>query len=279
MSASGGVVAHIRSMVPSLLPTEQAVAQVFLDRSSDVIDMSSQQVADAAGASRATVVRTCQSLGYSGYQQLRVLLTRDAGTVASPTDTVPQNIVRRAFSHVAESMSTMTALLDDGDLDRVVQALATAVSTVVIGNGLSAPLASDAAARLSAMGLRVAAPVDVIAQQIASRMLGPSDVLLVFSGSGSTASSLRPAQIGRRVGALVVVVTAFARSPIALEADVALVVGMGASDFRAEVTATSRIPQFILLEGLVAAVFDVVGESAASHHAANLEVIGENLSD
>ena len=88
MSATrpGEVIATIRSLLPSLLPTEQAVAAVLLARSADIVELSSQQVADLAGASRATVVRTCQSLGYTGYQQLRVLLARDAGYAGGAGD-------------------------------------------------------------------------------------------------------------------------------------------------------------------------------------------------
>lgn len=71
--APGQVVAHIRSSLPSLLPAEQAVPAVFLAHTQKIVEFSSQQVAELAGASRATVVRTCQSLKYSGYQYLRVL--------------------------------------------------------------------------------------------------------------------------------------------------------------------------------------------------------------
>lgn len=66
--APGQVVAHIRSSLPSLLPAEQAVPAVFLAHTQKIVEFSSQQVAELAGASRATVVRTCQSLKYSGYQ-------------------------------------------------------------------------------------------------------------------------------------------------------------------------------------------------------------------
>ena len=38
--APGGVVPHIRSIIPSLLPAERAVAEVFLDRPADIVEMS-----------------------------------------------------------------------------------------------------------------------------------------------------------------------------------------------------------------------------------------------
>jgi DNA-binding MurR/RpiR family transcriptional regulator len=275
------VLAHIRSLLPSLLPAERAVAAVFLDRACDVVEMSSQQVAEVAGASRATVVRTAQSLGFTGYQQLRVLLARDAGPASAPhpAPDTPAALVASTFAHVAASVPAMVALLDHADIARVVDLLATADRVLVVGNGLSAPLAVDAAARMISIGRRAEAPLDVISQQVSARQLGPGDTLLVISGSGANQSSVRAAQAAQRSGATVVLVTAFGRSPLVAHADVTLVVGMPDLTFRDELTLTSRVPQVILLEGLLAALTERLGEAAAAAAARTLEVISANLAD
>lgn len=278
----GGVLAHIRSLLPSLLPTERAVAAVFLEQPDAVVEMSSQQVAEAAGASRATVVRTCQSLGYSGYQQLRVLLARDAGPRRGPAAPAPHGpgpIVASTFQQVADSVPGMLALLDHADVARAVEALATARRVLVIGNGLSAPLAADTAGRFGGIGRPAEAPPDAIAQQIAARQLGADDVALVISGSGASGVTVQATHAARRAGATVVAVTAFARSPVVAVADVALVVGMSDLTFREELTLTSRIPQVILLEGLVAALADRLGEQASAATALTLEIVSANLAD
>jgi RpiR family transcriptional regulator, carbohydrate utilization regulator len=280
----GGVLAHIRSLLPSLLPTERTVAGVFLDRAGDVVEMSSQQVAEVAGASRATVVRTCQSLGFTGYQQLRVLLARDAGPATPPqppggVPDTPGAMVASTFAHVAASVPAMVALLDHADVARTVDLLAAAGRIVVVGNGLSAPLAMDAAARLVGIGRRAEAPLDVIGQQVAARQLGPDDVLLVISGSGANVTSVRAAEAARASGSTVVLVTAFGRSPLTASADVSLVVGMPDLTFRDELTLTSRVPQVILLEGLLAALARQLGGSAAAAAALTLEVVSANLAD
>lgn len=277
----GGVLAHIRSLLPSLLPTERAVASVFLDHADDVVEMSSQQVADAAGASRATVVRTCQSLGFSGYQQLRVLLARDGGPPRRPRTAPdgPSAIVASAFTQVAESVPAMMALLDGADITRTVETLATAGRVVVVGNGLSAPLAIDTAARMVGIGRLAEAPFDVMSQQVAARQLTPADVLLVISGSGATDMTLRAAAAARLGGATIVAITGFGRSPLTTVADVSLVVGMADLTFRDELTVTSRIPQVILLEGLLAALAARLGERAADAAALTLEVVSANLAD
>jgi DNA-binding MurR/RpiR family transcriptional regulator len=282
----GQVIATIRSLLPSLLPTEQAVAAVLLARSDDIVELTSQQVAELAGASRATVVRTCQSLGFSGSQQLRVLLARDAGYRTDRTSTVAGNagdsaigIVGEMFRHIGSGIDSMVSLLDPAAVSGAVELIAGAGRLVVAGNGLSAPLAQDAAARLTSIGRPAEAPSDGIGQQITARLLADSDVLLVISGSGSNAATLRVARAAQAAGAGVLAITAFARSPLAQVADVALVVTMPDLTFREEITVATRLPQAILIEGLVAATAARLGEVADRARELSLDAIGDNLAE
>lgn len=278
----GAVIATIRSLLPSLLPTEQSVAAVLLERSSEIVELSSQQVADLSGASRATVVRTCQSLGFTGYQQLRVLLARDAAALppaGDPALTDAAGIVSHTFTQLAGRVSDMLALLDAGAVERAVALLAAARRVLVVGNGLSAPLAMDAAARLTSIGRPAEVQLDVIGQQITARLLEPGDLLLAISGSGSNAATLRTAAAATAAGADVVAVTAFGRSPIAQAAAPALVVTMPDLTFRDEITLASRLPQAILIEGLVAATTDRLGETATRAKSLALDAISANLDE
>lgn len=278
----GEVIATIRSLLPSLLPTEQAVASVLLERSAEIVELSSQQVAELSGASRATVVRTCQSLGFTGYQQLRVLLARDAAALppAAPAAPAgPAGIVAHTFTQLAGRVDDMLALLAPAEIERAVELIATARRVVVSGNGLSAPLALDAAARLTSIGRAAEATLDVIGQQITARLLQPGDLLLVVSGSGSNTATLRTVEAAAAAGADVIAVTAFARSPIAQAATIALVVTMPDLTFRDEITLASRLPQAILIEGLVAATTERLGEAAARAKSLALDAISDNLTE
>ncbi|WP_308466441.1 MurR/RpiR family transcriptional regulator [Rathayibacter soli] len=277
----GEVIATIRSLLPSLLPTEQAVATALLEHSAQIVELSSGQVAELAGASRATVVRTCQSLGFSGYQQLRVLLARDAGYLVAPAPAAAgaAGIVGDAFRHVAAGVTSMLALLDEAEVERAVETLASAGRVVVVGNGLSASLALDAAARFSSIGRASEAPMDVFGQQITARLLTPADAVLAISGSGSSTSTLRVAEAATAAGATVIAVTAFARSPLAEAATISLVVTMPDLTFRDEITLASRLPQAILVEGLVAALTDRLGADAARAKSLALDVISDNLTE
>ena len=83
---------------------------------------------------------------------------------------------------------------------------------LVVGNGLSAPLAVDAAARMVGIGRHAEAPLDVISQQVSARQLGAGDALLVISGSGANQSSVRAAEAAG-VGRYVIVSSVGAEAP------------------------------------------------------------------
>jgi DNA-binding MurR/RpiR family transcriptional regulator len=290
---TGDVAARIRSLLPSLVPAEQNVAQVLLGRAADAADLSSQQVAELAGTSRATVVRASQSLGFSGYQQLRVLLARDAalairrqaGRAEAGVDLGQQGLdgvahaTYRRFDQVRDSADQMTALLTPDRIEDAVHRLADAGRILVVGHGLSRSLAIDAAARLVRLGLVVDQLTDRIDQLIVTRLLDRRDVVLIISGSGSHTDSLAVAREARASGAQLIVVTAFARSPIAELADVLLIVGMPNSSFISELTDTTRIPQVILVEGLMASLREQLGERAQRAAVVALAAVSDHVQE
>nr|WP_255480643.1 SIS domain-containing protein [Quadrisphaera sp. RL12-1S] len=173
----------------------------------------------------------------------------------------------------------MLALLDADAVERATALIAGARRVVVVGNGVSAPLAQDAAARLTSVGRPAEVLSDAIGQQISARLLSPGDLLLVISGSGTSAVSLRAVAAAAAAGADVVAVTSFGRSPVAQAATVALVVTIPELTFRDEVTLASRLPQALLVEGLVAAVADRLGETTARARALVMDVISANLAE
>lgn len=273
----GGVVARIQSLLPTLQPSERRVAEAFLARPDWAIEASSQEVGTAAGVSRATVVRTCQRLGFAGYPQLRVLLARDLGIDRSAAVAAAEPGLREFYRTVADSLDVMTALLDDESVDRAVRILAGARRIIVAGNGLSAPVAAEAAMRLTAIGQPADAPPDYMTQQIQARLLTAEDACLIVSGSGATDTSLRVAEAAAAAGAPVVVLTSFGRTPLAEHATVTLVTGMRQTSFTDEITTSVRVPQTLLVNALVQTIAARYPDVAAAARARLLDVIGGAL--
>lgn len=278
---TAAVVARIQTLLPTLQPSERRVAEVFLARPEWTIEASSSDVGAAAGVSRATVVRACQRLGFTGYPQLRVLLARDLGIDRGGArgGEPPEGAFRAFYRTVADSLDVMTALLDDASVERAVTLLSGARRILVAGNGLSAPVAVEAAMRLTAIGRPADAPLDHLTQQVQARLLGVDEACLIVSGTGSTDTSLRVAEAARAAGAPIVALTAFARSSLAELATVTLVSALRRTSFSDEITRSLRVPQTLLVNALVQAIVARDPDAAAATRARLLEVIGGALAE
>ncbi|MGY4859562.1 MurR/RpiR family transcriptional regulator [Cryobacterium sp. AP23] len=219
----GTVLVRVRAALPLLGPSERRVAQVILDRPGAVTEWSTAELAAEAGTSTATVVRACQSLGFRGFQHLRLEVARAAPTAQSAApDTHP---LARIFADATDAISLGRDSVDLAALDAAVEVLATARRLVLVGTGFSAPPLQDAAMRFATLGRAVEAPSDVLGQQFAARSLTGEDACLTVSYSGANAHTLRACRAAKEGGARLIAVTSFARSPLTQLADISLVTG------------------------------------------------------
>ncbi len=280
MSAEIPVTARIAAVRNSLQPSERRVADLIVDDPDAVIELTAQQIADRVGVGRSSVVRACQTLGYRGYPQLRVALAAERGRRAEPP--VAQDGVlggiRSAIDRIADDLRAATSLLDADGVTAAVEAVSSARRLLVVASGLSAPVATDLAMRLTAVGRPAETIGDPIGQQIAARHLTADDVCVVISGSGANEASLRAATAARTAGARVIAVTSFVASPLTERADLSLVLASGGT-FRDELEHTSRIAHAVFAEALVDAVARARGGDAERARERVLEILSDNLGD
>lgn len=272
---------RIATTLPTLLASERRVLELVLAEPERVVESTAQEVADRTGVGRSTVVRACQSIGYKGYPQLRVALAAELAHRDDAPDYGSSALgrVRADIAALAAALPHVTAVLDEGTVERAVQVLAGARRLLVLANGLSAPLASDMAMRLTAVGRTADFVADSIGQQIAARGLVAGDACVVLSGSGANEASLKVARAARAGGADVVAVTSFRGSPLAALAGTTLVVAPAATTFRHELERTSRIALAVLVESLVGIVAARSGATAQAVHDRVLDILSDNLAD
>lgn len=283
--SSPDVVAHptvrISTALPSLHASERRVLEEVLAQPERVVESTAQDLADRVGVGRSTVVRACQSIGYKGYPQLRVALAAELAHAGEAVDYGSSALgrLRADIAALAAALPQITAVLDEDTVERAVAALLGSRRLLVLANGLSAPLATDMAMRLTAVGRPADCVADSIGQQIAARGLTAADGCVVLSGSGASEASLRVARAARQGGATVVAVTSFRGSPLGALADVELVVAPAAATFRHELERTSRIALAVLVESLVGVVATRSGAAAAQTHDHVLDILSDNLAD
>lgn len=277
--------ARIAAVRNSLQPSERRVADLIVDEPETVIELTAQQIADRVGVGRSTVVRACQTFGYRGYPQLRVALAAERGRQAVHRPVSGHDVaegvlggIRAGIDRTAGELRTATSLLDEADVAAAVAQVAAARRVLVVASGLSAPVGSDLAMRLTAIGRPAETVADSIGQQIAARHLDEADVCVVISGSGTNEASLRAAAAAAAAGARVIAVTSFVASPLTERADLSLVLASGGS-FRDELEHTSRIAHAVFAEVFVEAVARLRGSEAELARARVLEILSDNLGD
>lgn len=280
MSGNAPPTVRIQALRNGLQPTERRVADVILDAPDTVVELTAQQLADRAGVARSSVIRACQTFGYRGYPQLRVALAAELGaggeTVVDHGEGALGRI-RTAIDRAAAALPASTSLLETAALERAVAVVAGARRLLVVANGLSSPIASDLAMRLTAAGRPTEVIADAIAQQISARQLGAGDACVVVSGSGANEASLRAAAAAVRGGAEVVAMTSFAASPLVDLAATSLVIAPAGASFRDELEHTSRAAHALFVEAFVDEVAARVARSDVRAHV--LEILSDNLGD
>lgn len=276
--------ARIRSLLPSLQRTEQRVAEAIVADRGRTVDRTAQELAEAVGVGRTTVIRVSQSLGYDGYPQLRVALAQElaleqsAAAAVEPSDSLAATVRAAASRFGARLAHSMSALTDEGLAD-FLQALDEADRVLVIANGLSVPLGLDLMLRLNAAGRPAEQLMDAMSQQIAARQLGAGSVCIVISGSGASRATLESMRAAAASGARVLAITSFARSAVAEEADVVLLVPPVNEGFHDELVHTSRAALMLLTEQLVDLFLVQRGERGRAARAAALSVLGGSLQE
>lgn len=259
---AGGLVA-LSSLISSLREAERRVAEYVLSNTGEVMYLSITELAEKSGTSEATVSRLCRRLGYKGYQELKISAAmssmpekRQLNEEACEADDV-RTICSKVFGASIRGIDETLSMLDPEALERAAEELAKAGRIEFFGNGGSAAVAKDAQHKFLETGIQTACYEDAHMQLMSASLMKKGDVLVAISYSGSNGDMLGAMKAAKASGAFVLLVTGFARCPLAKSADVTLRVSAGEA-FKNE-PSRSRIAQLCLLDSLCAAVMLKLG--------------------
>ncbi|MGG1658514.1 MurR/RpiR family transcriptional regulator [Brevibacillus sp. NRS-1366] len=219
---------QIQSLLPSFTKSEQKVAGVVLQQTESVIYSSVIDLAEKTGVGETTVLRFCRKIGFRGYQEFKLALAQElVNPVKNLYDRVAENdspgmIAQKVTSTNKQAIEATSSLLDEGDLERCVELLHKANTIHFYGVGTSAVTAQDAKYTCLRIGLRVDAFNESHLQAMAAATLGPGDVAVGLSVSGSTKDTIDSLKVAKQAGATVICITHYRRSPITNVADITL---------------------------------------------------------
>jgi DNA-binding MurR/RpiR family transcriptional regulator len=73
---NGGLI-RLREVYEKLSPSEHKIAAYILQYPDEVIHLSIADLAMKSGSSQAAIVRLCKSIGFKGYQELKIQVAGD----------------------------------------------------------------------------------------------------------------------------------------------------------------------------------------------------------
>ena len=234
-----GLIVQINGLLPALSPAEQRVARLVLADPAASARRTITDLSAAAETSEATVIRFCRSIGMSGYPQLRIRLAAEAARRVEPADS-------RVVGETAEQ-------LDPEVCDKIADALVKASRVEVFGAGASGFVAADFQAKLHRIGRVAYYWPDLHTSLTSAALLGPGDVALGISHTGTTADTIDVLERAKAAGAVTVALTNFPRSPICDVADFVLTTAARETTYRSGAMA-SRLAQLTVVDCLFVAV-------------------------
>ena len=245
--------ARIRSSFPALAASEARVANWIMQQPQKIIHLSMAQVAQACGVSDTTVLRFCRNTGFQGYTDLKLSIARD---VVSPTQIIhddiaegdgPAVVARKVFMSNIQALYDTLEVLDEGALIKAINLLTAARRILIVGVGTSGPIVHSMYNMLMRLGLNCKAETDSYLQLMEVALLGPGDVVVAISQSGSSIDSVLTLKQAKENGAATICITGNAQSSITDHADVTLL----SVDREARIEAiASRLAQVSIADAL-----------------------------
>jgi len=204
-------VADIRDKAPA---ARRAILELILEDPDRVLAESFELLAERAGSSVPTVMRTCRDLGFAGLREFKLALAHELALGGSPlhrrvniADSADEVVTKIARS-AAASVAGVRPQLDMAALGAAVAAIASARHIDLFGAGATSWfMAQDLQARLFRLGLSANAWSDYHLQQVAAAAQTPQGVVIAISHVGGMPSLLDAVDIARRQGAKAVAIT------------------------------------------------------------------------
>ncbi|WP_088283655.1 MurR/RpiR family transcriptional regulator [Ideonella sp. A 288] len=215
---------RVLASMPALPPAEQRVAKLLLADPRSFATLPVTELAARSNVSKPTVVRFCRSVGYDGLADFKLKL---AGTVnegvpfvhrAVDEDDKPNDLIVKVIDNAVAAMLKYRNNAAGHAFELAIDALTRAGQAgkriEFYGVGNSGIVAQDAQHKFFRLGVNAVACSDGHVQVMSATMLGPGDCAVVISNSGRSRDLLDAADIARRKGATVIVISA-SGSPLA----------------------------------------------------------------
>ena len=220
----------LRSRYNELTRSGRRVADYLTQHAEEAQYLSISSLARECGVAEATIFRFCRSLGFDGYNEMKISLAQanaipTAGNNKLEPGTDTATLCTHASAVALEAINGTRTVLDPDAIDRAATLLQRARQVFCFGQGGSQILANYIWARFATISTKFHTAGDSHMQTIAASLMVPEDVVLFVSYSGATRDMMETLRIVKENSAKVILLTHYADAPGTALADVVLLCG------------------------------------------------------
>lgn len=243
----------ITSRREELRKSETKVADYVVANPQKVVHYSISELADNTDVSEPTVIRFCRRIGFRGYQDFKIALAQSVvPRIKSIHEAIGEGdnartLATKIFQANADAIQDSLQTLDYSALEHTIDSCRVARSIVFFGLGGSASVAMDAYHKFFRLGIPCNWYEDAHMQAMSASMLGPEDVVIAISHSGSSRDIVEAIELANEAGATTVAITSHVKSPVSRAAKLVLSVSTTETSYRFEPMA-SRIAHLSMID-------------------------------
>ncbi|HGR3491387.1 TPA: MurR/RpiR family transcriptional regulator [Streptococcus pneumoniae] len=161
------------------------MADYILVRDSEIVYETSSEIVSKVKVGEGTLNRFCKKIGYSGFQELKLKMTKDILELESQkmsSDTFIDEIKNNYLSIVESTRK----LIDGRQIELAIKLIREANQILMIGVGSSGNAAREFESSLLRIGIISKTVIDTYFQLMHTALLKDNDLIIAFSLSGST---------------------------------------------------------------------------------------------
>lgn len=223
------VLENIRLNYEDVFSAEKKVADYILREPENTVRINVSELAEASGASDATVIRLCKHLGYKGFYQMKLQLAHDLGRDQLLSGNIQpgdsgnwEDVLKEAAANIIQAKNN----IDSEALQKCVDLILKCNTVHLVAIGNSIPSTLDFAFRLGRLGIRSTSS-SISEHQINNVDLGTTqDIVIGISHSGSSKQVLLALEMAKKHGMPTIAITDLLRTPLEKEADITISTGV-----------------------------------------------------
>jgi len=222
------VLARLKASYNELKPVQKIIADFFLSADFDSLNASIDDVARRTGTSVASISRFCKTLGFDGFSQFKITLSRD---LKYEPDTVlpifkmgddPNLMIRKVFSEAISNLQATEEAVDFDTIRQVARKMIQKKTVFFFGLGGSGKVGAIGEMLFSHIGYTARAIIDPYEMIVIAGHAGKNCTIVALSHSGCTRPVVEAVSVARERAVFTVGITNYRGSLLAENVDALL---------------------------------------------------------